>query len=83
MKWYVGLNHYRTRDNPMEKVFADAWAREGERLLAYLLNHGETSPWPSDRDYAVAATVIQWLGSPVGQCFLRDAGWVRMDEVKP
>lgn len=32
-------------------------------------------PIPTDREHEVAATVVQWLGSPVGQGFLRDLGY--------
>ena len=72
-----GLSQYRFKQNPKEKRFAEAWESENSnsrRALEYMLamdcNHpaGEVT----DRDRMVAATVIQWLGSPVGQCFLRD-----------
>lgn len=41
-------------------------------MLEYLMGDGATRGVVSDRDELVAATVIQWLGSPVGQGFLRD-----------
>ena len=77
-----GLHTHRFRDDPEEKRFADAWDdqnRHGSNL-AYLLHTGSQGGGirpeePSARDHTVAATVIQWLGSPVGQVFLRDLGY--------
>jgi hypothetical protein len=78
-----GLHDYRFKDNSLEKKFAKAWneqniARpgtpEGRGTLDYLLAKDCNYPAGevTDRDREVAATVIQWLGSPVGQSFLRD-----------
>jgi hypothetical protein len=83
MKKPKGLHPHRFRDNPSERAFADAWAKSNEygHTLAYLLHVGDQGgarpPEPSDRDHVVAATVMQWLGSPVGQAFLRDLGYER------
>jgi hypothetical protein len=56
-------------DNPHEVAFAMEWtkAQEESHQLAWLLGNNF-----SDRDAEVAATVIQWLGSNVGMCFLED-----------
>lgn len=75
----VGLHKHRLRDNPEEKRFADAWQKQDAagNTLAHLLS--ETS-WPADvtpRDRLVAATVMQWLGSPVGQHWLGELGYRR------
>lgn len=77
---FQGLHPYRYKDNPLEKAFAEAWQAENQIMpgrptstLAYLMdltNRGEPNPPLTDRDHLVAATVIQWLGSPVGQGFL-------------
>jgi hypothetical protein len=80
MKRPKGLHTYRFKENPEEKRFAEAWDKQNEQgsNLAYLLTVGDQSgrpPEPSDRDHVVAATVVQWLGSPVGQSFLRDLGY--------
>lgn len=76
-----GLHTHRLKDNPEEQRFADAWAQHNAmgKTLAYLLTVGDQHfpVMPSDRDGEVAATVIQWLGSPVGQGFLRDLGYER------
>lgn len=83
MKFPKGLHTHRFKDNPEEKRFADAWLDQNKHgnNLAHLLDqrpvHQGHPPTPSDRDYVVAATVIQWLGSPVGQIFLRDLGYER------
>ena len=56
-------------DNPREVAFALQWSKyqvEGH-TLAWLLGKDF-----SDRDAEVAATIIQWLGSNVGMCFLED-----------
>jgi hypothetical protein len=79
-----GYHQCRFKDNPMEKLFAQEWERintsrmtqdlDGKGILDYMLakdnNYpaGEATP----RDREVAATIIQWLGSPVGQGFLED-----------
>jgi hypothetical protein len=89
-KKYKGLHEYRFKDNPEEKRFAKAWEKQnvplgtgGSSTLAYLLNTGENQhhpPEPSERDYVVSATVIQWLGSPVGQQWLEELGYKRKNE---
>jgi hypothetical protein len=69
--------------NPEEQRFAEAWARENAEhsghTLAYLLDPNSGTKGrprePTDREHVVAATVVQWLGSPCGQGFLRDLGW--------
>ena len=76
-----GMRQYRFKQNPMEKIFAKAWEErntdpsgrvDGRGTLDYLLTENPDKPCGevSDRDRIVAATVIQWLGSPVGQYFL-------------
>lgn len=76
---FKGLHTYRFKENPEEKRFAEAWAKNNP--LPWLLDERRLQTGrpedPSDRDTVVAATVIQWLGSPVGQAFLRDLGYRR------
>lgn len=74
---HEGLHTYRLRDNPLEQKFAKAWAADNKRsagcdLLDYLLAVDPNYPKGevSQRDATVAATIIQWLGTPVGQSFL-------------
>ena len=79
-----GLHQYRFKDNPVEERFAKEWERcnidlidkrlNGKGVLDYLLTQGSNIPAGevTPRDREVAATVIQWLGTPVGQGFLAD-----------
>lgn len=78
-----GLRQYRFKDNPLEKRFAEVWEKKnldvwGTHIacgtLDYMLAKNPNRPngEVTDRDREVAATVIQWLGSPVGQCFIRE-----------
>jgi len=71
---HVGLCSYRLPSNPAEAAFAEAWARRAEMTLGYLLHGQEKSEHYklTQQEATVAATVIQWLGSPVGQGFLED-----------
>lgn len=78
-----GLARYRFPDNPEEKRIADAWQAHNDtgRTLDHLLDPRKGEPFghpphAADRDRVVAATVMQWLGSHVGQGFLRDLGYV-------
>lgn len=84
-KWQ-GLHPNRYGGNPLERKFAAAWAEinndnRGVSTLAYLLCTGDqhdVKP-PSDRDRQVACTVIQWLGSVVGERWVRDV--LRLPEI--
>lgn len=72
-----GLSQHRLASNPMEKAFSDAWHRlefngtpYGEKILSNILSPDNHPVFVEEDTKAVAATVIQWLGSPVGQYFL-------------
>jgi len=72
-----GKNTHRFKQNPLELKYAEMWENlnknlDGHGVLDYMLADDKNKPSGevSDRDREVAATVIQWLGSPVGQCFL-------------
>lgn len=85
---YHGLREYRWKDNPEEERFAGAWAKLNplgghlDHLLDTRPDQIGRPPVCSDRDQVVAATVIQWLGSPVGQAFLRDLGYTRKPDAR-
>jgi hypothetical protein len=94
-KKFQGRSTHRYKDNPMEKAFAAAWQKENDTsrpgkkysLMEYLFaENGEECGSPradlSKRDWEVANTVIQWLGSPVGQAFLRDVLKRRTDSAR-
>lgn len=71
-----GLKQYRFGQNPLERRLAEAWEEantrgEGKDLIEWLMGDGaEPATDVTDRDRLVAATLVQWLGSPVGQSFL-------------
>jgi len=73
-----GMHQNRFAKNFLEKVYAKAWEEinlddHDHGILEYLLAENNSRPQHgevTDRDRVVAATVIQWLGSAVGQSFL-------------
>lgn len=74
-----GRNTHRLAQNPMEQRFADQWEKINEhpgQCLNYLLGDGNRPGQATPDQEELAATVIQWLGSPVGRAFLRDVGFV-------
>jgi hypothetical protein len=75
-----GHRYIRTTDgrSPKEKILADDWEKENleSGILQRLFISGSIQ-WDEKaevkinlRDRMIAATVIQWLGSNVGFCFL-------------
>ena len=84
---HQGLHPHRFKANPEERRFAEAWEQIVQhRNLHHLLDPVPSSgspPTPEDRDFVVAATVIQWLGSPVGCGFLSDLGYRREETKTP
>ena len=81
-----GLHTRRLSQNPIEKALSDGWAEEivsvssinENTLLDGLLElQGRENNRPigyaTQRDHVIAATVVQWLGSPVGFSFLQRA----------
>jgi hypothetical protein len=70
---HEGVSSNRTPREPKEKAFADVWAEQAPTTLPYLLyGQDRRNHALSQKDATVAATVIQWLGSNVGQSFLED-----------
>lgn len=75
---HEGLRPGRCNQNQLEKIFAEQWRElnegEGRRygVLEYLLAKEPNTPQGevTQRDATVAATMMQWLGTSVGQCFL-------------
>jgi len=74
----IGLHADRLPWNPLEKAFADQWEKENSNRKTPFLSHllfdkGFGIPRdPTQDQIAIAATVIQWLGSPIGQSFLEN-----------
>jgi hypothetical protein len=78
---HTGYNAHRLKSNPTERIFAEKWEEintEGRDILAWILNTFSPTDGRqikgvvSERDAEVAASVIQWLGSPVGQSWLQE-----------
>lgn len=80
---YQGVSADRYCREPQERAFAEAWqkANENQRLLANIMSPGSSfSFMPRDLsayDHKLAASVIQWLGSTVGQHWLAELGFVK------
>lgn len=63
----IGFMHERTEHSSLEREFSEAWILEQKnRMLSLIIGKKATK-----RDRYVAASVIQWLGTNVGFCFLR------------
>lgn len=70
---HEGLSVHRLPSNPLEAAFAEAWNKEAPNTLGWLLcDQDKNDHEYTQRDATVAATIIQWLGSPVGQCFVQE-----------
>lgn len=71
---WTGIAPYRFDDNPLELRFALAWQKVNVdyATLDYLVGNQAHAQPCSDEERTTVCTVIQWLGSPIGQCFLRD-----------
>lgn len=89
---HKGLSVHRLSREPLEAIYARHWqSANGQRpgmphgVLEYLLGDGNQPRDVTQAEATIAATVIQWLGSPVGQCFVREcleeAGWKLSDSV--
>lgn len=83
-----GLRQYRFRNNPLEEKFANEWEKINSggfrEVLDFMLSKDVNCPNSmdiSDRDREVAATIIQWLGSPVGKGFLKKVGFVEYPDI--
>lgn len=68
---HEGINTHRLSREPLEAAFAKGWSEQAPTTLGYLLCGQERDAHDySQRDATVAATIIQWLGSPVGSSFV-------------
>ena len=67
-------NMHRLKQNPKERIFLEEWEKENRGdfgVLALILGENNFPICLTEDEEIVAGTVIQWLGSPVGQDFLR------------
>lgn len=76
---------YRFKDNPKEKEFFDKFQdlflhnyftlRTLDAVIFGWNNDSNPNDYLNDREVAICTNLIQWLGSPVGQGFLKDCGF--------
>lgn len=73
----VGFNDHRLRANDeyykKEIDFVKAINKEmksNRSTLAQIVNHPDHKDWLHEHEEDIVLTVIQWLGTPVGQGFL-------------
>lgn len=84
---FLGYSPERRLSMPRELAMIAAWKHYFQRasgnatgttapmdkILARIL--GDEADQVTERDWYVATTVVQWLGTNVGQCVLIDAGY--------
>lgn len=82
---------YRLEDNPTEKVFHDKFIemfkRDGAamRTLSAIVfgwkdnNQSYPKKYLTKDEEDICLSLIQWLGSPVGQGFLNECGFMPID----
>ncbi len=75
-----GTKSYRHLTNPLEKQLHDSFINhfsplDMERLVFGTIGTGTPNDRLSERECEITINTIQWLGSPVGQAFLRDNGF--------
>jgi hypothetical protein len=76
-----GSKTYRHEGNPDEKVFHDTFIEDHHNIMKYIASdlNSERFKILSKREEVLIINTIQWLGSPVGQGFLRDCGFVKKE----
>jgi hypothetical protein len=84
-----GYKTYRHESNPEEKKFHDnfkshiKWNPDTmDNIALPLMTVGVDKKEPplTEREKRIMLSTIQWLGSSVGQTFLRDSGYTEDDE---
>ena len=79
-----GYKSHRHAQNPKEKELHDNFLKNHNRqgyedMYLIVFGHGSQSMRPNDyltdREKKIVLSTIQWLGSPIGQSFLRDCGF--------
>jgi hypothetical protein len=83
---------YRFKDNPKEKEFHDAFIKlfkqsssANKTLSAIIFGWSDNkqnipNKWLTEDEENICLNMIQWLGSPVGQSFLLECGFVKKEE---
>lgn len=86
-----GTKQYRFADNPKEKEFHDKFIEmfthdsHGITTLSMIvIGDSEQNPnypkrYLTKEEETICVNLIQWLGSPVGQGFLNECGYIKKD----
>lgn len=67
--------HMNDAAQMLETRFHDRWTEVAPNMLGYILGSGNERAAVSPDEARIAATVVQWLGTPVGQNFLDSCGF--------
>ena len=75
-----GFKKYRHKDNPKEKELHDKFVERFDvesmsQIVLRVNGAGHPDRLLTEYEQRLMITTIQWLGSPVGQGFLRDCGF--------
>jgi len=81
-----GFKTYRHKNNPKEKELHDKFIETHIKhehftapvdLIIFPPTNNPMTPedYLSDREKRIVISTIQWLGSPIGQSFLRECGF--------
>lgn len=86
-KRITGFNNHRiTRKDPYnqkEELFVDIanrYAGSDPNFLARIVTHGDRPDYLTKREEMIIMSVIQWLGTPVGQGFLEQVESIHKKE---
>lgn len=77
---------HRFERNPLEKEIHDIFIEEhGDKDISMIVYPPKNSGMSASKDLTeheenIVVSTIQWLGSPVGQYFLEQCGFVRKDK---
>jgi hypothetical protein len=75
---HLGRSLHRIQSNPVERVFSEEWSKQArsghtlEWLLCASADQQVQLRNITQREATCAATLMQWLGSPVGFCWLEE-----------
>lgn len=78
------LKQHRFERNPIEQSFVEKFIKEyggSNDMDLIVFSHPSDSITPKDflsyREKSIVLSTIQWLGSPVGQSFLNQCGFIQ------
>ena len=86
---HEGMCRYRLKDSLIEQKLANTWQHINATYctLDWLVGHtdenGQHCGHATQEQATMAATVIQWLGTPVGRQFLQEVGFEYTGEHQP